>query len=73
MDSLAKRAKKRKSLIKVTKTSLHSKNHNSFHSLDLKSSWELVAKLSLEKWIEENNTIPSNRVDKTIIKIRKLH
>jgi len=45
---------------------LHSEKHHSFHlSLDTKSAWELLAKLSQEAWIEQTGLMPPNRVDKS--------
>ena len=64
--SIQKRAKQRRDSITYTKVALHSKKHHSFHlSLDTKSAWELLAKLSQEAWIEQTGFMASNRIDKS--------
>jgi len=69
LSTLKERALKRKRIISLNKTTLHSNNHHSFHiSLDDKSAWELLAKLSKEAWIEQTGKKPSDFVDKSVIK-----
>lgn len=69
MSSIEERAFKRKTNLTYTKMDLHSDKHHSFHiHLDAKNSWELIARLSQEAWIEENGQLPPKRVDKSIIK-----
>lgn len=67
MNDLEQRAAKRKQKITLKKLDLHSIEHNSCHThLNAKQSWELLAKLSQESWIEKTGKIPSNTVDKSI-------
>ncbi|MEA1915098.1 MAG: hypothetical protein U9N30_07260 [Campylobacterota bacterium] len=67
MSSMKERAALRKIKTTFNKVSLHSQEHNSFHThLDVKNAWELLAKLSQEAWIEKTGTITNNRVDKSI-------
>jgi len=69
MPTMQERAKRRKDMITITKTSLHSKNHNSFHlHLSDKEAWELLAKISKEAYFEQTGKIASNRVDKLVVK-----
>ncbi len=73
MSTIQERTKLRRKNITFQKIDLHSPNYNSFHThLDTKNSWELLAKLSQESWIEETGVIPINRVDKSIYKFIKL-
>lgn len=69
MSSMLERAESRKKNITFKKIALHSREHNSFHThLSIKNSWELLAKLSKESWIDKMGTIPDDRVDKSIYK-----
>lgn len=69
----ALRAEKRRELATINVEKLHSKTHNSFHChLDLKDSWELLAKLSKERWIEETGEKPPLRVDKSQYRVISL-
>ncbi|WP_297440252.1 hypothetical protein [Sulfurimonas sp.] len=69
MSSIEERALKRKNKITYAKMSLHSDEHHSFHThLDVKSSWELLARLSQEAWKEKTGQFPPKRVDKSIVK-----
>ena len=69
MQTIAQRAAERRKKITVKKVDLHSSEHHSFHlHLDLKSSWELLTRMSKEAWIEQHGTLPPSRVDKSICK-----
>ena len=73
MSTLQQRAEARRQKATITKLNLHSEEHNSFHThLNLEESWELLAKISKEKWIEETGEIPSSSVDKTQYKVISL-
>ena len=73
MQTLEQRAAARRKIATVKKVDLHSSEHHSFHPhLDVKKSWELLAKLSQEAWIEKTGNIPPQRVDKTIFKFISL-
>ncbi len=69
MSTMQERALQRRDNITFTKVDLHSSLHNSFHThLDAKSSWELLAKLSQERWREQTGKIAPKYVDKSIVK-----
>ena len=73
MTAMEKRAAARRDKISLTKVSLHSKEHHSFHpDLELKKAWELLTRLSKEAWIEKTGKIPPSRVDKAIVKFTSL-
>lgn len=73
MTDLEKRAEARRQKVTIQKIKLHSEEHHSFHiHLNTKQSWELLAKLSKEAWIEQTGNIPSNRVDKSIYRFVSL-
>ncbi|MEA2091571.1 MAG: hypothetical protein U9O83_04290 [Campylobacterota bacterium] len=64
---MKERADARRKIITIQKFNLHSSLHHSFHlHLNLKDSWELLAKLSREAWIEKTGKEPALRVDKSI-------
>ena len=64
--SMQERAKHRRNSITYTQVDLHSKEHHSFHThLDVKSSWELLAKMSKEAWKEQTGSTAPNYVDKS--------
>jgi len=70
---MQERVDERRRKMTLNKVHLHAPEHNSFHiSLSLKDSWELLAKLSEEAWIEKTGTIPSSRVDKNICRFISL-
>jgi len=70
MTGLEQRSKDRRSRIVVSKVSLHSSDHHSFHpELSCEEAWELLARLSKERWREETGREASNRVDKSALKI----
>ncbi len=67
MLSMKERADARRKIVTVRKFDLHSHEHHSFHfHLNLKDSWELLARLSREAWMEKTGEEPSLRVDKSI-------
>ncbi len=71
---MEQRAAMRKTKITVNKVGLHSSEHNSFHTfLDAKQSWELLAKLSQESWIEQTGQVAPLHVDKSICRFMKLY
>ena len=73
MTDRQKRALERKNKIVVEKFNLHSSSHSSFHfELDTTVSWNLLCKMSIQKWEEENNQKASNKVDKSIVRIVSL-
>lgn len=73
MSTLEQRAEARRARISIKQVDLHSKEHNSFHPhLDLKSAWELLARLSKEAWIEQTGEIPPSSVDKSVVKFINL-
>ena len=73
MQTLEERAAARRKMATVKKVGLHSDNHHSFHPhLSVEKSWELLAKLSQEAWIEKTGQIPSSRVDKSTFKFISL-
>jgi len=73
MSTMQERSKLRRKNITLNQVNLHSQNHNSFHiNLDTKNSWELLARLSQEAWIEKTGKTSINRVDKSIYKFSKL-
>ena len=73
MSTLEERAAARRKIATVQKIDLHSEEHNSFHiHLDVKRAWELLAKLSKERWMEETGEVAPQRVDKSICKFINL-
>lgn len=73
MHTIEQRAAIRRAKVTVKKVGLHSFEHNSFHaSLDAKQSWELLAKLSQEAWMEQTGKLAPLRVDKSICRFIKL-
>ncbi|HFU76960.1 MAG TPA: hypothetical protein ENK68_00460 [Epsilonproteobacteria bacterium] len=69
MTSMQERAAMRRKTLTVQKVALHSDEHHSFHiGLNVKDSWELLARLSKEAWIEQTGRLSSSRVDKSICK-----
>ncbi|HFU77891.1 MAG TPA: hypothetical protein ENK68_05250 [Epsilonproteobacteria bacterium] len=69
MSSMQERAAMRRKTLTIQKVALHSDEHHSFHiGLNVKDSWELLARLSKEAWIEQTDRLPSSRVDKSICK-----
>ena len=74
MSTMEQRAAARSAKITFSKTTLHSKEHHSFHPhLELEKAWELLTRLSKEAWIEKTGKIPPSRVDKSIVKFTSLH
>ncbi len=70
METLQERARKRRKNITIATVSLHSKEHHSFHPhLSDKEAWELLAKLSQERWMEESKTTHFAPLDKTKVKV----
>ena len=70
MTDREKRRAQRLKTIKVTKTSLHAKEHDSFHTgLSALESWELLAKISKESWYLETGQMPPASLDKNKIRI----
>ena len=70
---MAQRAADRRKKITIKKIDLHSNDNHSFHlHLDVKSAWELLARISKEAWIEQQGTVPPSRVDKSIYKFISL-
>ena len=64
--SIQERARRRRNSITYTQVDLHSQKHHSFHThLDVKSSWELLAKISQEAWKEQTGSVAPNYVDKS--------
>lgn len=69
--------RERRSLVRnkvavVNTVHLHSENHTSFHSVDsLSDSWNILARLSQEKYFQETGSAPLNYVDKTVVRISK--
>jgi hypothetical protein len=56
--------------MKVTKTTLYSKNNHSFHiGLSPLESWELLARISKESWYLETGQIAPNFLDKNQVRI----
>lgn len=73
MSSLLERSSARRNIITMQKVNLHSLDNHSFHiGLDVESSWELLAKISKEAWIEKTGEIPPSTVDKLICKFIRL-
>ena len=69
MSSIQERALRRRAAISITKVDLHSDEHHSFHThLDVKSAWELLARLSKEAWMQQTGQIAPTRVDKSIVR-----
>jgi len=69
MSSLLERSSARRNLITMQKVNLHSLDNHSFHiGLDVESSWELLAKISKEAWIEKTGEMPPSRVNKSVYK-----
>jgi len=69
MSSMQERALRRRATMSITKVDLHSDEHHSFHThLDVKSAWELLAKLSKEAWIEQTGQEAPSRVDKSVVR-----
>ena len=72
MPSLSERSKKRRSIVTVKKVDLHSPEHHSFHpEFDTKTAWELLARLSREAWKEQTGEEAPERVDKSVVRLRK--
>lgn len=73
MSSMKERADARRKIVTIQKYNLYSSEHHSFHfHLGLKDSWELLARLSREAWIEKTGEEPSLRVDKSICRFISL-
>ena len=70
MSDREKRREKRLKTLTVNKTSLYSKDNNSFHiGLSPLDSWELLARISKESWYLETNQKAPNSLDKSKIRI----
>ncbi len=70
MTSRDERRAKRLKKMKVTKTTLYSKNNHSFHiGLSPLESWELLARISKESWYLETGQIAPNFLDKNQVRI----
>ncbi len=73
MLSMTERSDARKKIITIQKFNLHSSDHHSFHfHLDVKHSWELLARLSREAWKEQTGKEAPLRVDKSRCKFIRL-
>jgi len=69
MSSMHERAIRRRATMTITKVDLHSDEHHSFHAyLDVKSAWELLAKLSKEAWMQQTGQEAPTSVDKSIVR-----
>ena len=70
MSSREERRKKRQQNIKITKTTLYSKENSAFTThLTVLESWELLAKISKESWYLETGKKAPNSLDKSKILI----
>lgn len=73
MSTMQERAALRRKNITMKIVALHSTEHHSFHiGMGVKESWELLAKLSQEAWIEQTGTQPPQRVNKSVCKFIRL-
>ena len=69
MSSMQERAIRRRATMSIIKVDLHSDEHHSFHThLDVKSAWELLAKLSKEAWMQQTGQIAPTGVDKSVVR-----
>lgn len=74
LSTIQERAEARKRTATVKKFDLHSKEHHSFYiNLDATQAWELLAKLSKERWMEETGLMAPGAVDKSVCKIIRPH
>jgi len=65
-----KRRAARLKTIKVTKTSLYSKDNHGFHiGLSPLESWELLAKISKESWYLETGQVAPSFLDKSQVRV----
>ena len=70
MSDREKRREKRLKTLTVNKTSLYSKDNNSFHiGLSPLNSWELLARISNESWYLETGKEAPTFLDKAKVRI----
>ena len=70
MSDREKRREKRLKTLTVNKTSLYSKDNNSFHiGLSPLDSWELLARISKESWYLETGQKAPTFLDKAKVRI----